>query len=398
MANVVLTQDIPDIQVIVEHPLDPAGFFWHHRILLKKLAPGVWLCLTPDLEVSRHDLNTHNHIVLDRHAPFPRAQAAYVYAFDPVSKATLEAKKRAAMAQAVILGEEDLVELTQTVWVVAEKGHARFGEVVPSELIDDGNLTMVFESKGVSILDGEEVFVQRMQTSDLEQFKSGDSKDEGDLRLLGVHTDKTGKRKLDLADSISLMKEEQMEDFPLGGSVRAAMEFLTSVNDGPGSLARYHTEWQRLSGISENSSVTYSHRNLCEALRLMHSFDQINVVNTASGELLVRWIIQLETATERNPRSPDFSGLDIVMMGPTTSEGKAITSKFTEHLTAKLKERAAIWKQERLYREERRHVSKGSKGDTKGEGKGKDGPKGPKAKARPGAGGGKGNSPAASSE
>ena len=108
----------------------------------------MWLCLTPDLEVSRHDLNAHNHIVLDRHAPFPRAQAPYVYAFDPVSKATLEAKKRAAMAQAVILGEEDLVELTQTVWVVAEKGHARFGEVVPSELIDDGNLTMVSSQRG----------------------------------------------------------------------------------------------------------------------------------------------------------------------------------------------------------------------------------------------------------
>ena len=107
----------------------------------------------------------------------------------------------------------------------------------------------------------------------------------------------------------------------------------------------------------------------------------------------MRWIIQLETATERNPRSPDFSGLDIVMMAPTTSEGKAIASKFTEHLTTKLKERAAIWKQERLYREERRHLSKGSKGDTKGEGKGKGGTvrKDPKPKAKPVAGGGKGN-------
>ena len=39
------------------------------------------------------------------------------------------------------------------------------------------------------------------------------------------------------------------------------------------------------------------------------------------------------------------------------SEGKAITSKFTEYLTGKLKERAAIWKQERLFREEQRSMA-----------------------------------------
>lgn len=94
-----MTLDIPDIQVIVEYPQDPKNFFWHHRILLKKLSNGAWLGLSPDLEFfSPHDLNVQPRIVLDRDAPFPHAQSPYMHAFDPISKAILEAKKRNANA------------------------------------------------------------------------------------------------------------------------------------------------------------------------------------------------------------------------------------------------------------------------------------------------------------
>eukprot|EP00974_Lingulodinium_polyedra_P059929 5775620-Lingulodinium_polyedra.AAC.1 len=85
----------------------------------------------------------------------------------------------------------------------------------------------------------------------------------------------------------------------------------------------------------------------------MHSFDQIDGSATAFGELLVRWAIQTEVSVERNPRHPDYSGLDIIISAPTNQVGRASTEKFTSWVTDKLKDRAAIWKQERLYREER---------------------------------------------
>ena len=56
----------------------------------------------------------------------------------------------------------------------------------------------------------------------------------------------------------------------------------------------------------------------------------------------------------RNPRHPDYSGLDIVISAPVNAVGRASTTKFNSWVTDRLKERAAIWKQERVYREEQK--------------------------------------------
>ncbi|CAL1143013.1 unnamed protein product [Cladocopium goreaui] len=298
----VLTLDIPDIQVLVHFP-DDAVFTWHHRILLRKLTAGVWLCLTPDQEVVRHDLNTQRHVVLDRTSGFPAGLADDVYAFDPISRVALEARKRNAAMQAAVLGEDDPGEAMSYVWIIAEPSRKDYGDTIASELMDDPNTGMAFESKGV-------------QDSDQ------------DVRLLGVHTDKAGHRKLDLAEAVALMTVEKADDFPLPDDVRAAQEFLQAVSEGPGSLHRYHVDWSRLSGINENSSVCHSHRIICEVLRLMISYDQLNVSSLAAAEQLVRWLVQLEVATERNSRAPGFSGLGLILGGPVSAEGRAVTAKF----------------------------------------------------------------------
>jgi hypothetical protein len=354
----IVTLDIPEVQIIVEYPLDAGGFYWHHRVLLKRVTQGIWMCLTPDLEVVRHDLGAIRHVVLERAADFPAPQRAFVYCFDLVSRATLESKKRLAATQATLLGDGDAAEVHSALWVVADSRRDDFGDQVASELLNAPATGIAFETKGVVTLEGEEVFVQRILASELVAFKATKTGDENDLRLLGDHRDGSGKRRLELGPSVELMRESAFVDFPLSGDVRAAKELLSAIVVGPGSLPRYHTEWQRLSGISEHAALVYTHRTICEVLRLMHSYDQVDISNLAGGEQLCRWLIQLETAVERNPRAPDFAGLDIFMGGSTTAEGKAMTSKFTEHISNKLKERAAIWKQERLYKEEKNNLSK----------------------------------------
>lgn len=397
----VLTLDIPDIQVLVHFP-DDAVFTWHHRILLRKLTAGVWLCLTPDQEVVRHDLNTQRHVVLDRASGFPAGLADDVYAFDPISRVALEARKRNAAMQAAVLGEDDPGEAMSYVWIIAEPSRKDYGDTIASELMDDPNTGMAFESKGVVSLNGEEVFVQRMTTGEAAEFSKSKQDSDQDVRLLGVHTDKAGHRKLDLAEAVALMTVEKADDFPLPDDVRAAQEFLQAVSEGPGSLHRYHVDWSRLSGINENSSVCHSHRIICEVLRLMISYDQLNVPSLAAAEQLVRWLVQLEVATERNSRAPDFSGLGLILGGPVSAEGRAVTAKFNEHLTSQLKARAQIWKNERLYREEKRYLAnpypdrggnpRDQKGDLKG-GKGK-----AKEKAKASAKGGKPGAAAAADD
>ncbi|CAE8693926.1 unnamed protein product [Polarella glacialis] len=300
---------VPVAKVLVEFPADPDGFFWHHRILLKRIAGPTWLALTPDHDICRHNLETSRHLVLERAAQFPAAQRAFVYAFDPIDRATLEGFKRIAATQAALLG-------------------------------DGGDV----EAKGIVKIGNEEVFVEKVQADQLAAWAAKTVKDAGDIRLLGDHRDAAGKRKLDLSSAVAMMRESKIDDFPLQG-VRACREYLSAISEGPGNIVSYHSEWVRLSGVNEASAVDLS--------------------NMAGGEQLVRWIIQIETAVERNPKLPDFSGLDIVTGATTTAEGKALAPKFGEWITERMKSRATIWKSQRQYNEERRGSAK-VKGDGKG--------------------------------
>ena len=107
-------------QVIIYFPDDENGFTWHHRVLLKKVSPGVWLCLTPDHGVTRHDLNELTHKVLARNAEFPASQAPFVYAHDPISTAQLKNFEKVAATSVAILGDGADASVDEFVWVNSE--------------------------------------------------------------------------------------------------------------------------------------------------------------------------------------------------------------------------------------------------------------------------------------
>ena len=65
------------------------------------------------------------------------------------------------------------------------------------------------------------------------------------------------------------------------------------------------------------------------------------------AEMMCRRLITIETAVTRNPQAPDFSGLDLVMESGIGQSGEARTAKFTEWISAKLKEKAQVQKQAR---------------------------------------------------
>ncbi|CAK0853410.1 unnamed protein product, partial [Prorocentrum cordatum] len=272
----VLTLDIADPQILVRYENVPHGFYWHHRVLLFRVSEDIWICLIPDHDLVRIKLLDVRHEVLERRAPFPAHLANQVYAHDPIAGAALAAFRRRAKLQGQLLGVGQVDAIERMIWVVAEPRSERFGEIVDAAVMDDENRGTGFDQKGVAVLDGGEVFVQKIAAS---------------------------------------------------------------------SLA--------------GSAVNHVHRNLCEVIRLMHSWDQVDLSMLASAELLVRWMIPTEIAVERNPRHPDYSGLDIVISAPVNAVGRASISRFNTWVTDRLEERATIWKQERLYREEQKQVRKG---------------------------------------
>ena len=153
------------------------------------------------------------------------------------------------------------------------------------------------------------------------------------------------------------MHNAEDKEFPIAGT-RSSKELHESVALGPGNFLSYHAEWLRLSGVSGRSSSAHVHRNLCEVLRLLHSYDQMDCSSLAAGETLCRWVIQTELAVERSPSMPDYSGLGIVAGTATLPDGRASTSKFNEWVSARLKERASIWKRKKANKKKK----KGGKG------------------------------------
>ena len=285
-----LTLDIPEIQIVVHYPGDPGGFDWHHRVLLHRIEGGRWITLTPDLELQRHDLSVQNHRVLDRAAPYPAEIAAQIYAHDPIGRAALSNFKRQAQVQAAILGEGAVIESEAYQWVIAESSHADFGRATDAALLANEATGLAFTMKGVVILNGEEVFVERVMINEMESWKRRRGLDMADVRLLGDHRDASGKKVLGLRQAVPLMKSPPDPEFPIQGT-RAAKEFHEAVSLTTEGFLTYHSEWVRLSGVSRKTSSVHIHRSVCEALRLMHSFDQLDASALAVGEHLTRWVI-----------------------------------------------------------------------------------------------------------
>ncbi len=72
-----------------------------------------------------------------------------------------------------------------------------------------------------------------------------------------------------------------------------------------------------------------------------------------AGEAVFRYIVQNENAASRNPKLPDWEGLDVVVSSKITSRGAVEVAGFTAWLSGVQRDQAQILKQGRLFREER---------------------------------------------
>jgi hypothetical protein len=353
-----MSLDIKEPQVLVHYPLDANALYWHHRVLVHKVGPGRWVCITPDLELQVHDLATLEHKVLDRRAPFPPAQEPYVYAFDELSRMQVEQLRRRALTMSTILDGEaaGVVELQQ--WYIAEVGHPLFATVVSEA---DMAHAVTLGEKGVFEVEGSETYIKRLATPQVEAWVKELKGQQGDLRLLGDHRDGGGKRVLSLTNAISLMRPTVFADWSLSGP-KCTLEFLTSIRDAVGELVPYSLQWSKLSGVNEFSAAAHEHRILLETIRLAVSVDQLDIANLLSFENIVRRIVQIECAVARNPAHPDFTGLELILEEAVDGSGKASVLKFNEWVSGRMKERAGVQKAARLYKEEFGAAAGGSSG------------------------------------
>ncbi|CAK0809347.1 unnamed protein product, partial [Prorocentrum cordatum] len=334
--------DIREPQIVVNFPLDALP--WHHRVLLHAMGDGRWMCLTPDMEITQHNLNELRHYVLDRNAQFPRWVLAGLYAFDPIDHGELLELKRQARQRAALLGAGDAEDEADLAWVLAEPRDARFGEVVPADVVEDPNRCAHLRRKGIVMLDGQERMIELITRDERDDWMKERKESCVDIRLNGDQRSKIGRRDVDFRDAVEQMEEVELADYTDLGP-RAMGEFVTSVAVGSGNLTSYQAEWERMSGVFSGGAQCHEHRSLLEIARRAICMDQLNVKNLHCMEALARRVIQIEMAVQRNPRHPDFSGLEDAVGGPTGASGSAAAPRYTEFVVARQKDRANILKQ-----------------------------------------------------
>ena len=343
------TLDIKEPQIIQHFPHDAGGFFWHHRILLEKAGPGIWISLSPDGDLDRVDLNQSGHIALERKSDFPLAQAPYTYAFDEISKAELEGHRRRAKLMCNLFNEASFSDVESYEWIVADLHRPDFGVAFKDGDIDD---SVILQDSALIEYEGDIVYAVKVPVSQKAEWIKARDVTKGDARLLGSHKDSHGRRYLEFGKAIDLMTNAEFADWPLSGP-RACMELLKSIREGTSDLTTYHLQWARNSGVSSYAACLHEHRCICDYLKYLIATDQVDVSCLLGTEMMCRRLITIETAVTRNPQAPDFSGLDLVMESGIGQTGEARTAKFTEWISAKLKERAQVQKQARRSRSSR---------------------------------------------
>ena len=86
------------------------------------------------------DVSQQPVVPLLRGRPIPRGQQNDCYIFDPITPQELRRAHDEVRVLAVVYAANPEV-VDEEIWVVAEPGHRKFGEIVPDEVIMDQRLS-----------------------------------------------------------------------------------------------------------------------------------------------------------------------------------------------------------------------------------------------------------------
>ena len=157
---------------------------------------------------------------------------------------------------------------------------------------------------------------------------------------------------------------------------KVSTEYLEGIVQAGQTLIQHHLDWVAKSGISEKSAVCRAHRDWANLVHDMLCRDELNLSALVCGETAVRKLCQIEMAVRRNPKQPDFEGLELYTSQVLDETGAVAATGFTNWMSQRQRDEAQILKQGRLLREERaaegKRSKKGGGGGGGGGGKGAD--------------------------
>jgi hypothetical protein len=359
------TPDVAVRQVLHGFPADRLPY--HHRLLLLHLGDARWVVATPSGDIHPEDFAGEDVVPLQRGQEIPGGcRPAFVFA--PFSEAEMRSWTAAASALAGVLGAvvpAPAGGIVGAQWLFGDTAFARFDQAVPVETLTDPDRFMSRGAAGLAQVQEAGAwiwtFVEHVLDDDRASWIADKREGAGrDPRLLPL-----SKPEGDIPLSIREATKALAKVPTLGPSFRgtsSAIEVATSLASTGMDVKAYSASWEQASGISPTSQLAREMRLLLCAFVMLLTVDRLDVGQTHTAEHIARRIVQIQKAVKRNPKNPDFGGLELLMAHMSEAAQGIETRKFDEYLSTEMKTEYQITKNQRQIREEADAAAKQRKG------------------------------------
>ena len=185
-----------------------------------------------------------------------------------------------------------------------------------------------------------------------------------DARTLAVSRDIDGNRFKEFRIAANESKGVEFTDWPISGP-RTVKHVITAMLDHGGSALGHHQAWRVACRFQPTDAPSMEHESWCKVLQAMLTYDQLDVTNLASAELVVRAIQRIEEKHKFKLSSAEDAGEGALFMGSAGGSrvGSVISPKLTEWIGSEMQKEAMVSKERRKAREERALARKGDKKD-----------------------------------
>lgn len=135
-------------------------------------------------------------------------------------------------------------------------------------------------------------------------MREAPQEESGDARTLPVRF-VAGRRYRDFSDTLARLVEEPFDDGPFDGP-HTLVEYLQVIRKKSETPGSYNTKWVAESGLAKRGMEAHVHEVGMDVLEAALTCIQLQVGNSASLELMGRWMQLLEHAVSQNANTPDL--------------------------------------------------------------------------------------------
>lgn len=364
--------DIPEKQVIIDRRL--RNMRWQSRVLLVHVGDSRWIWGTPDEDVEMVDLKDFPGFrTIDRDKEFPETIIdAGLWCFEnPVEEDQINRLRADARRMAEVFGVDvkPSAVLDNARWLISDTAHASFNTEVPHIVIGSSETFVRRDAIGMAFMNNEWIHCEHVSDEDRQEWLDDKRAGAGRDGRLAPATRVNGEMSTTTKEIFPSLSASTPRPgtWPFGDAPDSMPEYLEGVISSGLELMAYSNHWCGQSGIALKGGLAIEFKLLNTVLHYMICVDQVNVRNLAAAELVTRRLLMIQRAVRRNPKAPDFEGLEFYLMHKYDESGGIVAKKLDQHIAEQQRVQATIDKQSRLFREEQEAAGKRKKDKEKGD-------------------------------